>query len=224
MQSAAERIAEVAEYAPERLVINLGINDIYAGETGETVGNAIVAYLQMLIAKAELANTQICYNMMIAPVASAYNAYRAHIAQANTIVKSYIDGLHSQNVSYIDVNSMITKPNGEVCTKKFLGAPNEKYWQVEIYAIISEEIAKKMDIGLSVEDLNVMYYCSKYIGVGGVLEGMVTDEQGVVMEATVTVTSGDQLLEEITGKTFTVYDLTGLFLYGRCPSGYAHEQ
>lgn len=147
------KIAEIVVKNPKNLFINLGINDIGAGTDGETVGNALVAYLEAL--KAALPNTKIYYNMMVYPSNTNYS-YKA-IDTSNEIVESYIETDVEDNLKKIDIREKLLRM-GAVDTSKFTDG---LHMHGEAYAILCDAIRTETGIGRAVTELNVISRLSK---------------------------------------------------------------
>ena len=148
-----EKIAEVVAKNPKDLFINLGINDIGAGTDGESVGNALVSYLEAL--KTALPNTKIYYNMIVYPSNTSFS-YDA-IDVSNNIVEAYVDGDAEDNVNKIDIREKLMKM-GEVESRRFTDG---LHLTAESYAILCDAIKEETGIGKTVEELNIVTRISK---------------------------------------------------------------
>lgn len=148
-------IAKIVAKNPKNLFINLGINDIGAGTDGETVGNAIVAYLETL--KSALPNTKIYYNMIVYPSNTNYDY--AVIDASNSIVEAYIDADAEDNVNKIDIREKLMRM-GEADARRFTDG---LHMTAEAYAILCEAIKDETGIGRKVETLNIVSRLRKRI-------------------------------------------------------------
>lgn len=132
--------ADVAIYAPQNLVIHIGVNDINGGIGGSDCGNSIVKLIR--IYKKMLPNTKIfyvsiCDNEMYAPGNSSGNPEKwSHYATSNGIVKQFADD--TDGVYFIDFASEMKEKGPQMQTQ----FRDRLHLSDEGYALFSDVIKK----------------------------------------------------------------------------------
>ena len=109
-------------YAPENIVIHIGVNDINRGESGTSCGNAIVDLIEDL--QSRLPETNIFYVAICNNNSHANDGKWNEYAVSNEIVKALADESADDTIYFIDFNTAMRENASSMSNNGFVTSDN----------------------------------------------------------------------------------------------------
>ena len=191
VEAAQAQLPQIVSLAPESVFLNAGITELNGGMDGATAAKKVIAFATQI--KDALPNADIYLNAAIVNTKHADKA--AQYQEFNKALKAFAEA--TKGVELIDVNELLTLPDGSVDAHKF---ENGFKLNVHGYAILTNEIYKAVGMGIPYETLGVVTHLSKYIGAQASLKGTILDEDGMpVKDAEVSLSIADHTFTYTTG-------------------------